>query len=162
MKLSLKYSDVTGRLGRVLYQNCLQNGWLEALVPRCNVMKRRFWIVFSARANVLPNRKYLKASAVLPSELDGWSLKGQQIAGLSNTHFCAYLLLVSRVAEFNGSLQLNCTKFLLSPCTCLVISSYAFNPDNTVEKLACVLSSAMYMLFKKYNSSEITYVTANL
>jgi len=114
------------RLGRVLLPNRLQNGGLTTLVPRRNVMERIFWIVFSARANVIHNRKYFKASAVLPSELDGWSLKGRQIEGLTNSQFCAYLL-VSRVADFNGSLRLNCTELPLSLPTCLINNSNTSN-----------------------------------
>lgn len=143
------------------YQNRLQNGWLTALVPRRNVMEGIFWIVSSARSNVIHSKKYLKASVLLPSELDGWSLKRRQFTGLWNSQFCAYFLSVSRVAKFTGSLQLNCTKFPLSLCTCLVNNSYAFNPVTTGEKLAWVLSSAMPMLSWKFNSSEISYATTS-
>jgi len=147
------------RLGRVLYRNRLQNGWLTALVPRRNVMERIFWIVFSARANVIHNRKYFKASAVLPSELDGWSLKGRQIAGLTNSQFCAYLL-VSRVADFNGSLRLNLhwvsSKSSHMSCQQLL----HFQRGDNDENLAWSFSFVVPMLSWKLDCSEISYATS--
>ena len=71
------------RLGRVLYPNRLENGCLKTIVPRCNIMNHRSCIVYLVKANVIHDRKYLKLLVLLPCELNGWSLNGRQIAGLT-------------------------------------------------------------------------------